>query len=199
VKTGNSYYDSTFTKNQVIDQLNKKSHNQVFRKWINTNLYSDTLDLTGLYQTNPEKFIADSMPNLFKRYYFLHKGINISSTNTNLTVSDTGYRKFMFLTNFTCFDNASHLNGITNSSGGGYLAIFSKTFALIGTTSHEIGHSTWLEHVFPELDGSPGGPLVLKKRYYVPKFTSSNIMDYSTPNSTIIRNHFWYAQLIDVN
>lgn len=197
VNTGNGYSTNPIhSKQAILDQLNNHSHNQLMREWVldSTNSANgmDTINLTNEYLNNPSKFLdADTIcqSTYINKYYYQHKGIGLGSINSGIPSSSSDSNKvhFMFIFTYTALNM---VEGITPMPS--YLAcIFGPADEV--AVSHEMGHILGLEHTFSETTSTGFEP-----RYNIPKYKSSNLMDYRQYTSDPKKNMFYYAQWITV-
>jgi hypothetical protein len=197
VNTGTGYDSSVLTKVNMLDQLNNQSHNQLMRKWVLDNSYSDTLDISAEYAAHRNWFIKDSIPYIFENLYDQHKSFSIFGVNALYQNDEPQKVHFVFITNFMMLDTTI-VGGITVINQifgvaeiGGYLGSFYQG-ATQKEVSHEFGHNLHMYHIFPEYFGTTYHP-----RYLIPQFSTKNFMDYKAPSVAEKRTMFYYCQWVD--
>ncbi|HRF24423.1 MAG TPA: hypothetical protein PLR98_09685, partial [Chitinophagaceae bacterium] len=188
VNTGTGYR-TDMPKNLLLDSLNSRSHNQLFRKWVVDATHSaggkDTLDLSVEYAANPALFMGDSLVlRKIDSFYKDHKGIDIYfDVNDGMIMAnsnDTAKVHFVFLMNYRLAPvGGSETMGITNL--GGIKSVFWRA-AYKQTIAHEMGHLLKLRHIFSPM-------------YGVPEYSTTNLMDYYIGVDRT--NMFYFAQWID--
>lgn len=188
VNTGTGY--NTLSKTDILNQLNTNSHNQLMRKWQINNSYSDTLDVTAEFNANPSLFHnKDTVPKIFRNYYFQHKAIDISNNviNFNVLNKDSDRVYVAFVANYSLIDSLTiggilhtqSTDGSTISLGGNYTALFNT--GTLPTKSHEFGHMLHLDHTWlPPL--------------FIASTSTTNFMDYLPTNGSERRNSFYFCQ-----
>jgi hypothetical protein len=190
VNTGNGYDSSVLSRVGMLNQLNSKSHNQLFREWQIKPGFSDTLDLSAAYTANPSEFVEANLPNKFKDYYKLHKGIDIITLNQfSGGARSPDFIRFAFISTLNFQTSTINGNiivtggtdGITAANFGPYCALFKS--ATLKTVTHEFGHMLKQDHTWE----SP---------YYVPEKTTENYMDYAPIGVNVNFRKFWYGQWI---
>ena len=198
VNSGTGYNNNpALQKTNLLSRLNNNSHGQLLRKWVLNTSYSDTLDMSSEYSANPNWFVKanDSIyPELFRTYYLTHKGIDIHAINTPFYPNLPGQVHFYFITKFSLIDSTYSGSTLSTTTTEGvtfwnrtYGAIFSNG---VSAVPHEFGHVLHIEHTFPE--GAPGSP------YNIPKYSTTNFMDYLRAGEINMRDMFYYTQWIDV-
>jgi hypothetical protein len=190
VNTGSGYDSSVFSRVRMLNQLNTKSHNQLFREWVINTRFSDTLDLSAVYAANPSEFVEANMPNKFKDYYNLHKQIDIAALNQfSGGARSSDFIRFAFISTLNFQTSTINgnvvttggMNGITAANFGPYCAIFKS--AKLETVTHEFGHMLKQDHTW-------------EPPYYVPTMTTENYMDYAPISVNVNFRKFWYGQWI---
>ncbi|HAO09418.1 MAG TPA: hypothetical protein DCQ50_21100 [Chryseobacterium sp.] len=195
VNTGSGYRTDITTAN-ILDRLNRHSHNQVHRNWQivthnSVGTYPTTLDLTGISHLSDSILTSTSAINFFvNQYQRLNytdsaTRINFNTINPTPTMVDSSSitkTRFLFVSDIEITEddgsgNIGYIAGRCRSFGDCYVLITRQGNYL--TITHEFGHALNLNHTF---DSYPG----------ITKFSSTNFMDYF--DVTDQRNMFYLYQ-----
>jgi len=201
INTGTGYRNgvggTNINKDTLINFLNAKSHNQIFKKWVIQNAFSDTLNLVNEFNMNPNAFAYDSLPRIFKKYYGLHKNLDMDSINQNplksyqpYINSDTGKTYFLYISDLLFATPKDTTNGdypIGRASVHG--SIFRGGNYII--CSHELGHALYLDHTFYDVTNPPPSGAFCPS---INKYTTNNIMDYVFPGQADKRRMLYFYQ-----
>jgi hypothetical protein len=172
VNTGSGYDTIRLSKIDLLNNLNTKSHNQIMRKWVLDNSYSDTMDLSAAYAADSTKFVYDSMPDVFKDHYKIRKGIDIDIINSGVGISSKIH--FFFITKLT-FNTPTTIRYGRTYEGGSYGTLYGNAGVI--TSNHEHGHLLNVKHTFE----SP---------YNISRYGTFNIMD---SKSSVIDTRNWFG------
>jgi hypothetical protein len=200
VNTG-SGYRRDLTRANIIDSLNKYSHNQIFRKWVidtvNSSNGKDTIDLSNEFVSENAIFMNDdSILNNVERYYRLHKGIDIkydvNQGPTFMTQQREKVVHYVFMMNYRLASFGVDQT-VGNTQRAGYLSVLWSP-AFYQTIAHEMGHILGLRHPFPDvnLNGT------IRVNYGTTQGTTKNFMDYAAPGMPDLTDMFYFANWKDI-
>ncbi len=193
VNIGNGYDSTVLKRTTILNLINKKSHNQIFRKWDLVNEHIDTLNVSAEFYAHPEYFTYDNEGSLLGKlrgWYFNRTGVQINEINlfpgNNASLST--WKRFAFIMPIIMSKDSLVPTGDTKLTDfilggfkvGGTSGLFYKN-ATPATFGHEAGHALNLNHTW-------------EVSFLVPKFSTANIMDYTIRNGVERLNQFWYAQ-----
>lgn len=211
VNTGSGYRN--ITRQNIIDSLNKFSHNQLFRKWTlyqpepslfasfdsSTVMGMDTVNLANEFNLYNTLFHdEDSLMSQLPKYYENHKNglsmqfdVNKGTTHTMGNSLDKVH--FIFIFNYK-LPTISGSNTLGLTMKPGYISMLWNN-AFYQDFAHELGHILNLNHIFPEWNKKN---TIFFPRFNIPMGRTKNYMDYAAPGKIDLTNMFYFAQWVTV-
>jgi hypothetical protein len=198
--TGTGYRDTLasgkITKTEILNGLNKKSHNQIFKKWDLDTTLPDKLDITTEYYLDSmnnnftgiqnSSLVPSNLLNLYKN----HTGFDYVLLNNGKNRDDSTRYYFLFITDLPV---KSNFGGVVSGIGREAACIMRKSD--LSTVIHELGHNLKLVHTF-ELNAETWHTNPLFKQYSpkITKYSTKNYMDYGNEEE-----RFFYYQWLKSN
>jgi hypothetical protein len=182
VNTGNGYDSTRLSKLTLLNTFNITGHNQMMRRWVLTNQYPDTLDLSAEYLAYPSQFHYDSILRTLRHYYFMKQNIDMLTENAGIPPKSPNRKYFVFITKMIHqLPDGSYVTGETKMGGPHGCLHGNANFA---TANHEMGHILNHKHVW-ELP------------FNIPRQTTDNLMDYVPDMNNDYRIRFSFFQWVE--
>lgn len=203
VNSGSGYRRS-ISKDSLLEQLNARSHNQIFKKYVLRNDLPDTLNVTGQYIADSAYANSHIQVWLNLKYKAAYFPSIISIGDLNLPHPDSSIYFAPTNPNRTYLYYITDINISANTLGETRPSSSISTIVLCGlantryrimeTTSHEMGHAIGLEHTFYDPLEPP--------TYFCPhiaKYSLTNFMDYGRDGLDPEKDCFYYYQWLYSN